>query len=85
MKESIYDPDSPHDPVAPRQVSPNPQSDLDAAVDRIQAVREAIKAHPDAGADEIVALLAAQQIEVSGTLVMQEMMHLRQTNRHAPR
>lgn len=85
MKESIYDPDSPPDPVAPRQVSPIPQSELDANVDRIKAVREAIKAHPEAGVDEIVSLLAAQQIEVSGTLVMQEMMHLRQTNQHASR
>ncbi len=83
MKESIYDPNSPHDPVAPRQVSPIPQSDLDANVDRIKAVREAITAHPEANVDEIVALLAKQQIEVSGTLVMQEVMHLRQTNQHA--
>jgi hypothetical protein len=56
-------------------VAPNPQSELDANVDRRQAVAEAIRAHPTASADEIVSELAKRQIEVSATLVMQELMH----------
>lgn len=74
MKHTPYDPVEPHDPISPRQVAPNPQSELDANVDRRQAVLEEIRAHPQATADEIVALLAGRRIEVSPVLVLQEMM-----------
>jgi hypothetical protein len=74
MKPTPYDPVEPHDPISPRQVAPNPQSELDAHVDRRQAVLEEIRAHPRATADEIVARLAGRRIEVSPVLVMQEMM-----------
>jgi hypothetical protein len=74
MKHTPYDPVEPHDPISPRQVAPNPQSELDAHVDRRQAVLEEICAHPQATTDEIVALLAGRRIEVSPVLVMQEMM-----------
>ena len=74
MKHTPYDPVEPHDPISPRQVAPNPQSELDAKVDRRQAVRDEIRAHPRATVDEIVALLARRQIEVSPVLVMQELM-----------
>jgi hypothetical protein len=75
MKHTPYDPVEPHDPVSPRQVAPNPQSELDANVDRRQAVLDEIRAHPQATVDEVVARLAGRQIEVSPVLVMQELMH----------
>lgn len=81
MKHTPYDPVEPHDPVSPRQVAPNPQSDLDANVDRRRAVTEAIRANPTASIDEIVNELAKRQIEVSATLVMQALMHARQEQR----
>lgn len=71
MKESAYD----RDPM-PEPAAPPPQSDLDSNVDRPAAVRAALHAHPEAGVDEIVAILARRQIEVSATLVMQEAMRL---------
>ena len=74
MKHTPYDPVEPHDPISPRQVAPNPHSELDANVNRRQAVLEELRAHPQATADEIVALLAGRRIEVSPVLVMQEMM-----------
>jgi hypothetical protein len=74
MKHTPYDPVEPHDPISPRQVAPNPQSELDANVDRRQAVLEEFRAHPQATADEIVARLAGRRIEVSPVLVLQEMM-----------
>lgn len=78
MKHTPYDPVEPHDPVSPRQVAPNPQSELDANVDRRRAVVEAIRANPTASADEIIGELAKKQIQVSATLVMQELMHARE-------
>lgn len=75
MKHTPYDPVEPHDPVSPRQVAPHPQSELDANVDRRRAVIEAILRRPEASVDEIVAELAQRQIDVSATLVMQELMH----------
>lgn len=81
MKHTPYDPVEPHDPVSPRQVAPNPQSELDANVDRPRAVAEAIRAKPTAWVDEIVDELAKKQIQVSATLVMQELMHAREEPR----
>jgi len=78
MKHTSYDPVEPHDPVSPRQAAPNPQSELDANVDRRRAVAEAIRANPTASADEVVSELAKRQIKVSATLVMQELMHARE-------
>lgn len=81
MKHTRYDPVEPHDPASPRQVAPNPQSELDANVDRRRAVVEAIRANATASADEIVGELAKRQIKVSATLVMQELMHAREEPR----
>ena len=81
MKHTPYDPVEPHDPVSPRQVAPNPQSELDANVDRRRAVVEAIRTSPTASVDEIVGELAKRQIQVSATLVMQELMHMREEPR----
>ena len=78
MNRAFYDLAEPHDPISPLQVAPTPQSELDANVDRLSVVRAAIREHPQASVDEIVDELAKRQIEVSATLVMQELMHAKQ-------
>lgn len=79
MKHTPFDPVEPHDPISPRQAAQNPRSELAANVDRRRAVREALRQHPQAGIDEIVGELARRQIEVSATLVMQELARGSQT------
>lgn len=75
--ENVHDRDLTHEPVSPNQVSPIPKSTLNANVDRAKAVRQVIEAHPGAGVDQVIALLAKQQIQVSATLVMQQLMKSR--------
>ena len=62
-----------HDPVSPRQVAPWPHVELEDNLDRSQLVRELIAQHPGATADEIAALLQERGVEVSSTLVLQEL------------
>ena len=62
-----------HPAVSPRQVGPQPEVELEDQLDRPALVRELIDQHPDATADEIVAILAQRQIEVSSVLVQQEL------------
>jgi hypothetical protein len=62
-----------HDPVSPRQVAPRQDLELEDQLDRRQLVRELISAHPTASADEISRMLQQRRIEISSTLILQEL------------
>lgn len=63
-----------HDAISPRQVAPIPHVEIEHEhLDVMELVREAIHDHPGAEADEIVRLLAEKQIQVSPTLVLQQL------------
>ena len=66
-----------HDAVDPEQVAPKPWYETAAGLDRAAVVYKKIRQHPEASADEIVNLLAQEHVEVSATLVMQEMARLK--------
>ena len=66
-----------HDAVDPEQVAPKPWYETAAGLDRVAVVEQKIREHPTASADQIVALLAKEHVEVSATLVMQEMARVR--------
>lgn len=69
-----------HDAISPRQVAPIPHLETEQEhLDVMELVREAIHDHPDASADDIVRLLAEKQIQVSPTLVLQQLAAGRQT------
>ncbi|HET6883590.1 MAG TPA: hypothetical protein VFI31_25785 [Pirellulales bacterium] len=62
-----------HDPVSPRQVAPWQHVELEDNFDRRQLVRNLAAQHPDASADEIARMLKERQIDVSSTLILQEL------------
>lgn len=62
-----------HDPVSPHQVGPWQHVELEDNFDRRQMVRELIAQHPRATADELGRMLNERQIEVSSTLILQEL------------
>jgi hypothetical protein len=63
-----------HDAISPRQVAPIPHIETaQEHLDVRELVREALNDHPGASADEIVRLLAEKQIQVSPTLVLQQL------------
>ena len=64
-----------HDPVSQRQVAPRQEVELEDNLDRRQLVRDLIALHPSATADDIVRMLRQRQIEVSTTLVLQELQY----------
>jgi hypothetical protein len=66
-----------HDAVDPKQVASKPWYETAAKLDRADLVQQVIGRHPTKNADEIVDLLAKEHVEVSATLVMQEMARLR--------
>jgi hypothetical protein len=66
-----------HDAVDEEQVAPKPWQMTAKELDRSAIIDQKLKEHPTATADEIVVLLAAEHVEVSGTLVMQRIAHLR--------
>lgn len=74
-EKTIHNIDEPegHDPVSPRQVAPWHEVELEDQLDRRQLVRDLIHEHPDATADDIARLVANRQIEVSSTLILQEL------------
>ena len=71
----IYNIDEPerHDPVSPRQVAPWHEVELEEQLDRRQLVRDLIREHPDASADDIAGLLGKRKLHVSSTLILQEL------------
>lgn len=62
-----------HDPVSPRQVAPWQHVELQDQLDRRQLLRDLIAEQPDATADELSRVLKERQIEVSSTLILQEL------------
>lgn len=68
-----------HDAVDPNQVAPKPWYETAAGVDRAAAIEQVRRRHPSANVDEIVAMLAEENIEVSATLVFQQLARLQTT------
>ncbi|HWB10749.1 MAG TPA: hypothetical protein VG826_16080 [Pirellulales bacterium] len=64
-----------HPTVSPRQVGPRQEVELDN-FDRREMVRKLIEGHPGATADELVRMLRERQIDISSTLVHQELSRL---------
>jgi hypothetical protein len=62
-----------HDPVSPHQVGPWQHVELEDNFDRRQLVRDLIAQYPDASADDLGRMLKERQIEISSTLILQEL------------
>jgi len=62
-----------HDPVSPHQVGPRQHVELEDNFDRRQLVRDLIAQYPDASADDLGRMLKERQIEISSTLILQEL------------
>jgi hypothetical protein len=65
-----------HPTVSPRQVGPRQKVELEDNFDRRELVRRLIVSHPGATADDLVRILRERQIDISSTLVHQELSRL---------
>jgi hypothetical protein len=65
-----------HPTISPRQVGPRQDVELDDQVDRRELIRNLLEDHPGATPDDLVRMLHERQIEVSSTLVLQELARL---------
>lgn len=66
-----------HDPISPRQVAPRQHVEIEGQLDRRQLVRDLIARHNGATADDLARILKQQNIQVSSTLILQELSRAR--------
>ncbi|HVX13779.1 MAG TPA: hypothetical protein VHC22_21535 [Pirellulales bacterium] len=70
--QNIDEPDR-HDSESPKQVAPPHEVELADNFDRRQMVRDFVAQHPDASADDVVRAFHERRVDVSTTLVLQEL------------
>lgn len=62
-----------HPTVSPRQVAPRQDVELEDNVDRRQLIRDLMSSHPGATVDDLARLLGERGIDISSTLIHQEL------------
>lgn len=62
-----------HPTVSPRQVGPRQNVELEDNLDRRKLIHDLIEQHPGASADDLMRMLRARNLEVSSTLIHQEL------------
>ena len=65
-----------HPTISPRQVGPRQDVELEHNVDRRELIHKLIESHPGATPDDLMRMLQERQIDVSSTLVLQELARL---------
>lgn len=69
-------------PTPEEEVCPDPKTDAERNVDKPALVREMIQENPGLTSDEIVELLAARGVQVSGILVARELVEMKKQQPH---